>query len=144
MSENNRFNLIDDEWIGLDGAEYLTAIEDSNSIRKTVYFAYNENAKGICDLLNKLDEECEKLSSDIIRMHEVNANLSNSNHELRRQIHELKTKGDDCTILNEYRQMVHSILQSTYNEIYKDGHLMNNLSFIDFARKFGYDIRFDD
>lgn len=60
-----RFILVDDEWIGLDGAGHLIAIEDSASPKKTVYFAYKVNAKAICDLLNELYDENEQLESDL-------------------------------------------------------------------------------
>ena len=139
-----RYNLIDDEWIGLEGAEYLTAIEDSKNIKKTVYFAYNKNAKGICDLLNKLDKECNELDSHSMFLHDNLERLGNRNRELENKIKKLENskQSNDYSALNEYRAMVHSILQSTYDEIYKNGHGMNNLGFIDFAKKFGYDIKF--
>lgn len=61
MTENKRFNIIDDEWIGLEGSKYVTAIEDSDSPKKTVYFVYNANVKGVYRLLNQLNDENEYL-----------------------------------------------------------------------------------
>jgi len=64
MSENKRFNIIDDEWIGLIGAEFVTAIEDSDNPKKTVYFVHNHNVKGIADLLNEQHERIQVLENE--------------------------------------------------------------------------------
>ena len=63
MSEK-RFNVIDDEWIGLSGAEFVTAIEDSDSPKKAVYFVHNHNVKGIADLLNEQNKTITRLKKD--------------------------------------------------------------------------------
>lgn len=65
--DEKRFKIINDVWAGLSGSEYVTAIEDTDSPKKTIYFVYNENVQGIVDLLNEQNEEIKNLREALIR-----------------------------------------------------------------------------